>query len=172
MTANKTKGTRPTDLASGKPSAPHEDIKAVLQGWDERLPPPPKKKGQKVKVQTREKKRNPLPSDRNPNYCYGMPTSEMDKWTNPFRRSEGVIQAREVASHEKEEAEATKMAKEGKKPRKKFERGRPTAASIGHTYKPPPEPGLKDTFKMKRFTKIDHGAINTGLGEKSVKPKE
>lgn len=157
-----------SDICYGKCSGDHESIKNVLQGWNDAAaanrkqssaarhnPAPSHAKG----------KRGPLPSDYDTDYTYGMTTHQLDVRSDPLHRSNAIIEQR-MAQQERElrrmEAQLAKDQAEGKI-HKKFDPRRPTKASIGHQKNPPPEPQLKDTFKMKRFTKFEHGKIDTGL---------
>ena len=133
----------------GKPTQKDDDVAHIMQAWSE-------KKGQKDKLR---RKKAELPSDRDPNFTYGLSTQVLDEKQDPFLRSSAVIEQRQ-AHREKELA---KQESKPVKPKKKIDPTKPTAASLGHTKKPEGEPQLKDTFKMKRFTQFEHGKIDTGL---------
>ena len=151
-------------MTFGMHSGKHEDMTDVIQGWDKRIE---EMEDQNAKARAKSKalksKKTPLPSDADPNFTYGMTTHDIDVRSDPFLRSNAVIAAR-IAKQEAEEKRQAEREKSGKvKPKRNIDPARPTAASIGHTKHAPPEPALKDTFKMKRFTNIQHGAIDTGL---------
>ncbi|KAH0785475.1 hypothetical protein GPJ56_010610 [Histomonas meleagridis] len=165
------------DIVYGITYGKHEDMKDVLQGWDNRIAETKKhnlevnkkRKGQ-VKLVHKTYKAKPLPSEIDPNYVYGMSTHDIDQKTDPFLRSNAIIERRNE-QHEREMKKLENSQKDAKKhPRKKIDPLRPTAASLGHTKKKETEPPLKETFKMKRFTKFEHGKIDTGLRKK--KPAE
>ena len=148
------------EMTFGMHSGKHEDMTDVLQGWDKRVEEM-EEHNAKGRSKSRQKK-TLLPSDVDPEYTYGMTTHDIDVKNDPFLRSNAVIAAR-IAKQEAEERRMEERIKNNKvKPKRRLDPTRPTAASIGHTKHAPPEPALKDTFKMKRFTQIDHGVIDTG----------
>ena len=159
------------DMTFGKPSGAHENMTDVVQGWDDRIKEVEQHNAEiksKPKL-TKAKKTTPLPSETDKNFTYGMSTHDLDVRADPFLHSNAVI-AQRVAKQEAEEKRlAEKMKNSEVKPKRKIDPARPTAASIGHTKHAPAEPALKDTFKMKRFTQIEHGAIDTGLRKKTEK---
>ena len=151
------------EMTFGKPSGQHENMTDVIQGWDKRIE---EMEEHNAKIRSKSKaqktKKTPLPSDVDENYTYGMSTKDIDMRNDPFLRSNQVIAAR-IAKQEAEEKRMEERIKNNKvKPKRKIDPARPTAASIGHTKHTPAEPALKDTFKMKRFTQIDHGVVDTG----------
>lgn len=163
--------TKKNEIINGIPSGKHEDMRDVLQGWDKReneqLQHNAKvqAKSQHKGIKTVHKSGNEslLPSELDPNYTYGLTTEEIDIKSDPFLHSNQVI-AQRKAQQERELKRREALAAENKeKPTKKIDPLKPTAASMGHTHHPPAEPGPKDTFKMKRFTKFEHGKIDTGL---------
>ena len=160
--------TKVKDMVHGKLTGEHEDMNDVIHGWDkreaeiraeqEKLRKKSHRKGQ-VRMVLHKQDDKPLPHELDPNFRYGMSTHDIDVRADPFLRSNAKIEQRREA----QEAAAEKKV-EKKKPKKFVDLSqKPTAASIGHTHKAPPEPALKDTFKMKRFTQIEHGKIDTGL---------
>ena len=155
------------EICYGKSSGTHEPIKDVLQGWNEAAAE--NRKHNAGAHPAHKGKRGPIPSDFDRDYTYGMTTYELDVRSDPLHRSNAIIEQR-VAQQERElrrmEAQLAKDQAEGKQ-HKKFDPRRPTKASLGHQKNPPPEPGLKDTFKMKRFTKFEHGKVDTGLRNKA-----
>lgn len=151
------------EMTFGKKSGTHEDMTEVVQGWDNRI-----KEFEEHSAQVRSKskagkpkapKKDPLPSDQDPNFTYGMSTHDIDVRADPFLHSNAVIAQRMAKQEEEERRAAAKAELTGGKNKKKIDPLRPTAASIGHTKHAPTEPALKDTFKMKRFTNKEHGVI-------------
>ncbi|OHT04223.1 hypothetical protein TRFO_28332 [Tritrichomonas foetus] len=167
------------EIVHGMPSGKHEPMNDVLQGWDKRIEETKRHNAEvrkqhthkgTVKMVHKSAKDEVLPSDLDPNFVYGMSTHDIDVRNDPFLRSNAIIEQR-VAQQDRElKREQARLEANQGSPSKRVDPRRPTAASLGHTKKPEPEPGLKDTFKMKRFTNLEHGKIDTGL-RKNTKPK-
>lgn len=140
----------------------HEDMNDLMHGWEKRIEEMEEYNAElksKNKQKSQKGKLASLPSEKDPDFTYGMITHDLNARMDPFRRSNAIIEQR-IA---KQEAEQRKLLKKNQKAKKKIDPMKPTAASIGHTKLKPPEPQLKDTFKMKRFTQFEHGKIDTGL---------
>lgn len=165
-------------MVHGTKSGQHEDMSDVLQGWDNRIRESEMhnaevahkhRKGQ-VKLVRKSAKGEPLPSEIDPDYTYGLSTHDIDLHADPFLRSNAIIAQRQAQQEREIKREEKRQAKEQKaKPTRKIDATRPTAASIGHTHKPTPEPTEAETFKMKRFTQFTHGKIDTGLHKQTKK---
>lgn len=162
----------PKDMVHGISSGKRENMSDVLQGWNNRIKETKmhneevrKQHSHKgtVKLTRKSGKDETLPSDIDPNYVYGMSTHDIDVKSDPFLRSNAIIEQRMQQQERELKREQSRLARTQSNPKKKLDPKRPTAASIGHTKKLNQEPQLKDTFKMKRFTNIDHGKIDTGL---------
>lgn len=171
-TTNNKKKVDPKNMVHGISSGKRENMSDVLQGWDKRIKET-KQHNEEVRKQHTHKgtvkmvrkssKDEPLPSDLDPNYVYGMSTHDIDVKSDPFLRSNAIIEQRQQQQERELKREQSRLERTQSNPKKKLDPKRPTAASLGHTKKLNQEPQLKDTFKMKRFTNIDHGKIDTGL---------
>ena len=142
------------EMTFGKASGTHEPMDDVLHGWDKRIEETEKRNNDirsqsKNSKKTVHKKNLELPHEQDKDFVYGMSTHDIDTRADPFLHSNSVIEQRKL----KKEAEEKKLAEKQKilqtTTKKKADPMRPTAASIGHTFHPTPEPGLKETFKMK-----------------------
>ena len=160
------------DMTFGKPSGEHENMTDVVQGWDDRIKEVEEHNAELRKTKSSKSRKMVLPSDVDENFRYGMTTHDLDVRADPFLHSNAVIAQRQAKQEAEEKRLAEKMKESDGKPKKKIDPARPTAASIGHTKTKPAEPALKDTFKMKRFTQFEHGAIDTGLRKKPTEKKE
>ena len=156
------KKTELQNMTFGVPSGKHENMTDVIQGWDKRIEEMEEQNAKNKSKSKAQKSKGSLPSDTDPEYTYGMSTHDIDVRSDPFLHSNSVIAARMAKQEAEEKRQAERMNNPKGKPKKKIDPARPTAASIGHTKHASAEPALKDTFKMKRFTKIDHGSIDTG----------
>lgn len=167
----------PKDMVHGISSGKRENMSDVLQGWNDRIKETQKHNEEvrnqhshkgTVKLTRKTSKNEQLPSDLDPNYVYGMSTHDIDVKSDPFLRSNAIIEQRMQQQERELKREQSRLARNQSNPKKKLDPKRPTAASLGHTKKLNQEPQLKDTFKMKRFTNIDHGKIDTGLRKSSL----
>jgi hypothetical protein len=155
-------------VVHGKPSGQHESMSDVLQGWDQRINESwianaeVRQGGKRPRRPKLTWKDGTLPSDVDPNFRYGMSTRDMDVKSDPLHRSNAIIEQR-IAQREKEMRKEDAQMERDARAAKQLNPRRSTAASRGHVKHPPREPGLKDTFKMKRFVKFQHGMIDTGL---------
>ena len=158
----------PKDMVHGIASGKRENMSDVLQGWDQRIEETKKHNAEvrkqhthkgAVKMGHKSSKKESLPSDMDPNYVYGMSTHDIDVKSNPFLRSNAIIEQRMQQQERELKREQARMEATQSSPKKKIDPRRPTAASLGHTKKPEGEPPLKDTFKMKKFTNVEHGKI-------------
>lgn len=162
----------PKDMVHGISSGKRENMSDVLQGWNNRIKETEQHNAEvrnqhshkgAVKLTRKSNKSEQLPSDLDPNYVYGMSTHDIDVKSDPFLRSNAIIEQRMQQQERELKREQSRLARTQSNPKKKLDPKRPTAASLGHTKKLNQEPQLKDTFKMKRFTNIEHGKIDTGL---------
>lgn len=173
----------PKEMVHGMPSGKHEPMKEVLQGWDDRIEETKKHNAEvrkqhthkgAVKMVHKQAKNEPLPSDLDPSFSYGMSTHDIDIRLDPFLHSNAVIEQRQAQQERELKRLEARQQKENtqKTSKKRLDPTRATAASIGHTKHPDPEPGLKDTFKMKRFTQFEHGVIDSGIRKSPSKEEK
>ena len=92
--------------------------------------------------------------------CHGIHSQYIDEMKDCLTfRTARENKERAIAKRQKE-LEAMKTSKKQTKQAVAQRSMRPTRASRGHQYVPASEPKLSETFKMKKFTEIDHCTID------------